>query len=290
MPKRRKHEKGYLKPTEIPVREDAPDLSLLAPLVPSIIMSLADSIIKQAQGAPDWSLYRLSHIKGNPLIVREMCDRCGRVWVPPAWRKIRAVKTKELGTVYVETGLCKDCINASTYVDMYLDAEPLTFKESQELFYKYAVEYERNWRLVIAAAPKIMLTEEEWHRACMFFNGCAFCGNKIEVRAMYFPALLNGAHVPWNVIPLCSECMKLHYRGRQNSKKTVKRYKVFSTLQTFNKQKTTRVYLLQQMREHGIYMEPLLPFMKRFRETLILEGSMSDEWIAVHEQRPPDGV
>lgn len=285
MPKRRKQEKGYVKPTEIPVRLDPPDLSLLAPLVPQIVNSLADSIIKKAQGAPDWSLYRINSIRGNPLITREMCDRCGKVWVPPAWRKIRKVNTEEVGTVYVETGLCKDCINAATYVDYYLDAEPLTFAESQKLFYEYAVEYERNWRLVLAAAPKVILTEEEWQRACIFFNGCAFCGNRIEVRAMYFPALLNGSHVPWNVIPLCSECMKIHYRGRQNSKKTVKRYKVFSTLQAFNKQKTTRVYLLQQMREHGIYMDPLLPFMKRFRETLILEGSMSDEWLASHEQK-----
>lgn len=72
---------------------------------------------------------------------------------------------------------------------------------------------------------------------------------------------------------MCDECYKLHNRGRQDVTKTVKRYRVFSSSSQFNKQKTTRMYLLQQMRNHGIYMDPLLPYMKRFKEEKVLKGS-----------------
>lgn len=280
----------YVDPRFIPARSDPPSLASLAMAVPGIISSVDKSIIKRHQAKPDWSLYKIDIVEGNPFIVREMCDRCGKKWVPPSWRKTRAVKVLEpsdLGTVYVQTGLCKDCINAAVYSDYYLDGEPLTFVETRKLFMEYAVDYERAWRMVIAAAPKIIATEDDWQKACTFFNGCAFCGGKIEVRAMYFPAMLNGKHTPWNVIPLCGTCRNLHYMGRNNTRKTPTRYKVFSTEQQFNKQKTTRVYLLQQMREHSIYMDPLIPFMTRFRETLILEGSASNEWLderARHEE------
>lgn len=289
MPKRRKTDpdEKYVDPRFIPERSDPPSLTTLAMATPAIISSIDKSIIKQHQEKPDWSLYKIQLFRGNPFILREMCDRCGKVWVPPAWRKTRAVQVKEpaeLGTVYVQTGLCKSCINASVYSDLYLDGDPLTFAETRKLFMQYAVEYERAWRVVIAAAPKIICDEAAWQKACAFFNGCAFCGGRIEVRAMYFPAMLNGQHVPWNVIPLCGECMQRHYSGRNNPKKTPSRFKVFSTPQNFNKQKTTRVYLLQQMREHSIYMDPLYPFMKRFRETLTLEGSASDEWLEENER------
>lgn len=279
---------NYVDPRFIPARSDPPSLAALAMAVPAIITSVDKSIIKQHQERPDWSLYKIDIKDGNPFIVREMCDRCGKKWVPPAWRKTRSVKVLEpsnLGTVYVQSGLCKDCINAATYSDYYLDGAPLTFAETRKLFIEYAVDYERAWRMVIAAAPKIIATEENWQKACTFFNGCAFCGGKIEVRAMYFPAMLNGKYAPWNVIPLCSSCRDAHYMGRNNSKKTPTRYRVFSTEGAFNKQKTTRVYLLQQMREHSIYMEPLIPFMQRFRETKILEGSASSEWLEENERR-----
>lgn len=273
MPKRRKAEGNYVDPDKIVPRDDPPSLTALALAVPTVIATVDKSFVKVKQEKPDWSLYKIELRDGNPFIVREMCDRCGKVWIPPRWRKIRAVDIDQLGTVYIETGICKTCINASVYVDQYLDGDPLTETEAKKLFYKYAEEYERAWRLVIAAAPVHVLTEAEWQKACKFFNGCAFCGGSIEVRAKYFPTTLNGRHTAWNVIPLCSECAKRHYQGRANIERTPQRYRVFSTHTSFNKQKTTRMYLLQQMRIHGIYMDPLLPYTKRFKEEKILKGS-----------------
>lgn len=273
MPKRRPVSKEYIDPAEIPERTTPVDSIALAIKVPLIVTALGNSMIKQYEVKPDWSLYRIETRNGNPFIVRDYCDRCGKVYIYPKWRKIRAYDDPDIGTVYLETGICKDCINAAVYVDSYLDGEVLTEKEAKQLFYQYAEEYEKTWRYVIAAAPKVIITEAEWQKACRFFNGCAICGGPIEVRAKYFPRYLNGEHTAWNVIPLCSDCVHMHYAGRVNKEKQVKRYKVFSTQTFFNKSKTARMYLLQQMRIHDIYMDPLVPYLTRFKESGTLKGS-----------------
>ena len=258
----------YINPRHIAKRDSPPNTYDVAMCIPGVVNKLGTSYIKQAEEKPNWSLYRVELREGNPFIVREMCDRCGKVSVPPTERKIRSCYVDEIGEVFLETGICKDCINASLYLDKYLDGVADTFKDSLDQFYKYAEDYERNWRIVLAAAPNILMTEEEWQKRCKFFNGCAMCGGPIEVRAKYFPAYLNGTHSPWNVIPLCSNCMKQHYAGRVTKGKAIKRYKVFSTVDKFNKSKEIRVYLLNAMDKHGIYNEPLTPFRKRFFETL----------------------
>lgn len=256
----------YIDQNKIPPRKDSPSLYAVSMAVPGVVSKLGTSMVKKAEAHPDWSLYKVELRNGNPFVVREMCDRCGRVWVPPKWRKIRACNTDTVGTVYLEAGICKDCINASVYVDKYLDGEPLGETAAKKLFYEYAADYERAWRMVIAAAPDRLMTEDEWQRRCAFFNGCAMCGGPIEVRAKYFPSYLNGTHSPWNVIPLCSDCLRAHYAGRVTSGKKVRRYKVFSSSSTFQKAKEIRVFLLNEMDKYGVYTEPLLPFRKRFFE------------------------
>lgn len=247
------------------------NISLIARLVPMVVSKLDTSKIKKNQDKPDWSLYRIV-VRGEvPYIVRELCDRCGKVFIPPARRKLRVYKDKAFGEIYLETGICNDCINASVYVDKYLDGEVLTEKEAKEQFYEYAAEYEKAWRMVLAAAPRIALTEQEWEKRCTFFGGCAFCAGQIEVRAKYFPIYLNGAHTAWNVVPLCNECLKKHYYGRTASDRKVHRYKVFSGAGHFNRTKTVRMYLLGEMETHKIYMEPLQPYRKRFFETRRLQ-------------------
>ena len=273
MPKRHTPKDKYVAPQDVQTTEHKIDMVSLAMKVPGIVNYLDTSTIKQHQEKPDWKLYRIEIKDGVPYIVREMCDRCGKVSIPPHNRKLRVFHDAELGDVYLETGICKDCINAGLYVDRYLDGDVLTEKEAKELFYKYAEEYERAWRIVIAAAPRTIMTEEEWLHRCKFFNGCAMCGGPIEVRAKYFPVYLNGAHTAWNVIPLCNACMTKHYAGRITKGKTIRKYKVFSTLFFFNKSKTIRMYLLHEMETHNIYMDPLTPFRKRFFETKILRGS-----------------
>lgn len=273
MPKRHNRSRDYVDRISIVNPPTKPDMIKVAMKVPAIVDFFDVSIVKQKQLKPDWSKYRVEERDNTPYIVREMCDRCGKVWIAPKWRKLRVFHDAELGDIYFEAGVCKDCINASVYVDGYLDGDPLTEKEAKELFYKYAEEYEKAWRMVIAVSPKVVMTEHEWQHRCKFFNGCAVCGGPIEVRAKYFPATLNGYHTAWNVIPLCKDCIKRHYTGRNNPNKTVWRYRVFSTHEFFNKSKTIRLYLIQQMRLHNIYMDPILPYMQRFRETKVLEGA-----------------
>lgn len=263
----------YIKKSGVTKNVVAPNITTVAMKVPKIVHSLDTSMVKQAQVKPDWSLYRIEIRDKVPYIVREMCDRCGKVYIPPRWRKLRVYHDAQIGEIYLETGICKDCINASVYVDKYLDGEPFTEKEAKKAFYEYAVEYERAWRLVLAMAPRIAMTHQEWLHRCDFFHGCAMCGSKIEVQAKYFPTFLNGAHTGWNIIPLCKECLQAHYRARVDVTKSVKRYKVFSSMAHFQKAKTIRMYLLTQMEKHNIYMEPLIPFRKRFFETKTLEGA-----------------
>jgi len=98
----------------------APNITTVALLVPKIVTSFDTSMVKQAQEKPDWSLYRIEIRDNVPYIVREMCDRCGKVWIPPRWRKLRVYNDPNIGEIYLETGICKDCINASVYVDKYL--------------------------------------------------------------------------------------------------------------------------------------------------------------------------
>lgn len=270
----RKHEVApgkYVDPRTIKPREDPPSMYDVSLWVPVIVKKLGNSHVKKAEEKVDWSLYRVELRDGNPFIVRDMCDRCGKNFIPYNWRRIREVHHPDLGTIYFESGICKDCINASVYVDKYLDGDALTFKDALSTFSQYAEDYERAWRVVIAAAPDLLMTEDEWNRRCQYFRGCAICGGPIEVRAKYFPTYLNGKHAPWNVIPMCSECYKQHNMGRTTKGKQIKRYKVFSSQSTFNKAKEIRVYLLNEMDKYDIYREPLMPYRKRFYETLKLE-------------------
>ena len=270
MPKRRDSDQSkYIDRFDIMERTEPVNMYMLACKVPSIVSSFDKSFVKHAQEKPDWSLYTLKTYKGNPYILREMCDRCGKLWVPPSWRKIRLYYDDEIGGVYFETGLCKTCIDASIYVDKYLDGDPLTERDAKKLFYEYTEQYEKNWKYVLAAAPVQLLSEQDWRRACSFFNGCAFCGNTIETRAMFFTDKLHGKHTPWNVIPLCGACQRAHYAKLFHDK----RPRVFCLLERFNKYKTIRMYLLQQMRRYGVYIEPILPYIERFYETKTLKGS-----------------
>lgn len=247
-------------------------LTELAFLVPRVVTSLDTSFIKQAQTRPDWKLYRVELTDGIPKIVREMCDRCGKVWIPPRERKVRRYVDDKKREIYLVSGICKDCINASVYVDKYLDGVPLTEKEAKKQMYTYAEEYEKEWRRVLITAPCTVITAAEWEKACNFFNGCAICGGPVEIQGKFFPVKYNGKHTAWNVIPLCDACDKAHKYGR-TSTTSVGRYKIFSSPQWFQKTKTIRMYLLRQMELHDLYIEPLMPYRQRFFETKTLEGS-----------------
>ena len=224
----------------------------------------------------------LEWYKGYPIFVKRTCDRCQKEITPVGQRVLKPLENKALPDfmpMYLESCQCKDCINC-TIVDQYMydtyGTNPPLWHEARQVFSTYGGEYEKAWRIVLANAPKILMSEEEWDHRVNFFGGCAFCGRPIETRGYFFPRRLNGEYAPWNVIPLCSECIESHYRGRNKMEGATHRYKVFSNPQVFTKYKTIRMYLLAQMAYHNIWMEPLLPHMTRFLETKTLKGSRLD--------------
>lgn len=224
----------------------------------------------------------LEWYKGYPIFVKRTCDRCQKEITPVGQRVLKPLENKALPDfmpMYLESCQCKDCINC-TIVDQYMydtyGTNPPLWHEARQVFSTYGGEYEKAWRIVLANAPKILMSEEEWDHRVQFFGGCAFCGRPIETRGYFFPRRLNGEYAPWNVIPLCSDCIESHYRGRNKMEGATHRYKVFSNPQVFTKYKTIRMYLLAQMAYHNIWMDPLIPHMQRFLETKTLKGSRLD--------------
>lgn len=272
----RKHETNQEKFTarmDVKPLNDNVTLSDLLFLSAAVIKTHTKSMIITKHGI-DWTQYKpFIDNKHVGYIVRETCERCNKP-IAPGQRKLRQVNT-ELGPVYMDTGICKDCINASIYVDKFLDGDILSETDAKKLYYKYAEEYEHQWRITLAAAPLILNTTDSWEHACKFFNGCAMCGGHIEVQHKYFPTSLNGQYTPWNIIPMCGDCSKKYKQvGRIHTPtKRPSKYRVFSTHTYFQKTKTIRLYLLAQMEFYGIYCENLMPYRQRFFEKKILRGS-----------------
>lgn len=273
----RKHETDQSKFTprqDVETLHEGTKLSDLLAIAPVVIYKATHNAVVQRQGI-DWGKYKPQIVDNVGYIVREVCERCGKKVLPPGQRKLRRVDT-EFGPVYLDTGICKDCINASIYVDKYLDGDPLGEVEAKKLFYKYAEEYEKQWRITLAMAPRIAMSKFEWDHRCKFFGGCAICGGYIEVQHKYFPSSLNGSYTPWNVIPLCGNCERsLRMLGhRKTPEKAPHIYKVFSSPRNFSKTKTIRLFLLAQMEMYGIYMDNLAPYRQRFFEKKILKHSL----------------
>lgn len=51
------------------------------------------------------------------------------------------------------------------------------------------------------------MTEEEWHKVCEYFGGCAICGEEhIESREFFINFKDGGKYAAWNMFPLCGKC------------------------------------------------------------------------------------
>ena len=237
---------------------------------------------KLASAPVNYEDITLEWYKGYPILVKETCDRCQREITPAGQRMLKPLVNElapDFMPMFLESCQCKDCINC-TIVDQYMydvyDKQPPPWNEARQVFSTYGGEYEKAWRMVLANAPKILLSEKDWEHRVEFFGGCAFCGRPIETRGYFFPRRLNGDFTPWNVIPLCGECINSHYRGRKDMTGATHRYRVFSKPDLFTKYKTIRMYLLAQMEYYNVWMDPLLPYRKRFLETKTLKGSRLD--------------
>ncbi len=64
-----------------------------------------------------------------------------------------------------------------------------------------------DWIELVDGAFTHTLTEEEWLRACDYFDGCALCGSEnISTRHYFIPFKAGGKYTEYNIIPVCEEC------------------------------------------------------------------------------------
>lgn len=55
-----------------------------------------------------------------------------------------------------------------------------------------------------------LLSEDDWLKACAYFDGCAICGNDhIEAREFLVGFQEGGRYTAWNIFPMCGRCAKL---------------------------------------------------------------------------------
>lgn len=51
------------------------------------------------------------------------------------------------------------------------------------------------------------MTEDEWHKVCEYFGGCAVCGEPhIESREFFLGFQDGGRYTAWNMFPQCGKC------------------------------------------------------------------------------------
>lgn len=67
-----------------------------------------------------------------------------------------------------------------------------------------------DWCNIIKEKPYKALTNSEWTKACIHFNGCALCDSEeITTRGMLVPFKDGGRYSAWNVIPICDKCAQV---------------------------------------------------------------------------------
>lgn len=142
------------------------------------------------------------------------CKGCG--WVYPASQT--GNKCRICGTPFDEV-VCRVCgklVSSTDRVPGRLLCKPCHNKEESVHMKTYLTKLNKgfdekfqDWLALIAQVPKNYhpLTEQEWMRACRFFNGCAQCGNEsIDARGFFIKFKDGGRYCDWNIIPLCSKC------------------------------------------------------------------------------------
>ena len=54
------------------------------------------------------------------------------------------------------------------------------------------------------------MNEKDWLTTCMYFDGCAICGDEhIEAREFFVPFKEGGRYTSWNMFPMCNKCVTL---------------------------------------------------------------------------------
>ena len=258
----------------------SPDEKLVQVLImlPDIIKARQTSFVQQDRPIK-WDAYNVFAQDGTIYVKRTLCDRCQKVTLPDEQLIEDTLDLGDIGKVHILTGICRNCIQTKEY-DKYLDGKALVRQDAGKLWVKYLTEYEDAWEQVLRSNPVVVLTEKEWLNICKYFNGCALCGGPIQVRALFFPSSRGGAYTPWNVIPLCEKCrLSSRFSRRRDFKNKnfdprknfSKGSKIFKDINLFYKTKTMRMFVLNQMRKNDICIDTLMPYMKRFFETKVLD-------------------
>lgn len=119
---------------------------------------------------------------------------CCQKWLP----KEQATKSFE----------CKVCSRARKVAWQKKNRARHSATSSRSINRFNALEHARYSKLVEEQKKRMFkpLSEEQWSKACDYFNGCAICAKPIEKRALVVPAKEGGRYCVYNVIPLCVEC------------------------------------------------------------------------------------
>lgn len=130
---------------------------------------------------------------------RRRCKFCGSMLSAPTNCTVCGAETDNNSILHRITGapLCSSCI--SHLVDL---SNGGTFH-----FVEYDYLVLESWMRMHDKNYSHTLTEQEWHKACVHFNGCALCGNEYVTNRGYFiPFKSGGKYCVHNIVPLCDEC------------------------------------------------------------------------------------
>ncbi len=145
-----------------------------------------------------------------------VCTGCGWVY-PPSYNEARCrfcgtefterycPDCGKLGVPYKKGSLlCRPCYVQRYWADGKASDATLLWRalKLQEIEETYQA-----WLKRITTMPFVPLTEEDWLRACRYFEGCALCDiPEIEARGYFIQFSDGGRYTAWNILPMCEKC------------------------------------------------------------------------------------
>lgn len=132
--------------------------------------------------------------EGN-LVLKRKCVKCGD-FIPEdsLYLKCTKCRNEEYKLAYATDGYTKEAHSR--------------VKARQAQKYKDSItkRYE-DWQARLSKIKTHTLTEDEWLKACFFFNGCAWCGDEhIEARQYFIAFRHGGSYTACNILPACEKC------------------------------------------------------------------------------------
>lgn len=104
--------------------------------------------------------------------------------------------------------VCKTCdaANKKLWDKLYPEQNQQRVKKFIEQKQSIANARYQDWMDLTNVEFKPM-NEQEWLATCMYFDGCAICGDEhIEAREFFVPFKEGGRYTSWNMFPMCGKC------------------------------------------------------------------------------------